>query len=81
MTYSTLDQPIEVTPIVFNQEIRSSGQPVNSEGTTKVVFIPDGVTPLEVYKAELLKAGYSKAHAKEIIEGLAESPLYEGTTS
>lgn len=46
-----------------------------------IVFIPDNVTPLDKYEKELLKAGLSKKHVKEIIEGLADSPLYESKTS
>ncbi len=49
----------------------------------EVVLIPDGgdVTPLDEYEKELLNAGMSKKHIEEIIDGLADSPLYESKTS
>lgn len=72
-----LKNPITATPFstVLNEE---GSQLVNPKRITKVVFIPEGLTPLNVYEAELLKAGYTKVDAKEIIEGLKDSPLYEG---
>lgn len=49
--------------------------------SVNIIFVPEEVTPLAEYKKTLLEAGYSAQHVKEIIEGLAESPLYESKTS
>lgn len=77
ITSTTLKKPIIAKPYstVFKEE---EVKVINPRHITKIVFIPEGLTALDVYEAELLKAGYSKLDVKEIIEGLKESPLYEG---
>lgn len=80
MTHTTLTRPIIIRPLHTNFNDESTE--INSnKGITKIVFIPEGLTPLDVYEAELVKAGYSKKSIKETIEGLKESPLYEGQAS
>lgn len=39
------------------------------------------ITPLGQYRTELQRAGHSEALITDIIEGLAESPLYESQTA
>lgn len=78
--FTTLKHPIKAKPFstVISDE---KAKIVNPKRITKIVFIPEGLTPLDVYEAELLKAEYSKTDAKEMIEGLKDSPLYEGQAS
>lgn len=77
MTYTTLKKPLDIKPLstVVDSEPQKS---FSNKNVTKIVFIPAGLTPLDVYEAELLAAGYSKKSVKETIEGLKDSPLYEG---
>ncbi len=46
----------------------------------KFVYLPPSITPLEQYEAELRRAGYSEELVNDIVEGLADSPLYESQT-
>jgi hypothetical protein len=47
----------------------------------KLVFLPPNVTPLSDYKKALQDAGYPADVVKDMIDGLANSPFYEGKTS
>lgn len=77
---TTLKHPLNFKP--FSTVLKENGAKlVNPKRILKVIFIPQDLTPLDEYEAELLKAGYSKSDAKEIVEGLKDSPLYEGKAS
>lgn len=59
MSLTTLKKPIKARPYstVFNED---DAEVINPTRITKVIFIPEGLTPLDVYEAGLIKAGYSK---------------------
>lgn len=80
----TLSKPdINTTHILESEEpvlLLDKSQDDNYK-EVNVVLVPENVTPLGEYEKELLKAGLSKKHVKEIIEGLADSPLYESSAT
>lgn len=81
MSLTTFKKPIKARPYstVYNED---NTEVINPTRITKITFIPEGLTPLDVYEAELIKTGYySKTDIKEIIDGLKDSPLYEGKAS
>jgi hypothetical protein len=71
ITESSVNQKTVKNFTVLNPQLEDeySGSFVYVKGLT----LP---TPLDMYKAELLKAGHSKALVNDIIDGLANSPLY-----
>jgi len=64
---TTLKQPIEAQSYstVFDE---NKTRVVNPARIVKIVFIPEGLTPLDVYEAELLKNGYSIISFASLIE-------------
>ena len=78
---TTFHQPQTVKAYYSNSITPSlEEKSIGEFGAVKIYFI-SAPTPLNTYADELRKAGYSEEHIQEIIEGLSESPLYEGTQS
>lgn len=55
--------------------------PKRGRESVKLVFLPPSVTSLAEYEVELTQQGVSPELTKDIIEGLSDSPLYEGQAS
>lgn len=49
--------------------------------TTSTNLATTKVTPLEQYRTELRRAGHTEVFITDVIEGLADSPLYESQTT
>lgn len=86
LALSTLSKPEKVTFYSTSDKptLSSKDNSANETGqAVKIVFVPSPrqLTPLDVYEAQLRSAGYSEELIKDIIEGLQDSPLYDGKAS